>query len=77
MYAATRNSHVYHHVRAKSGETYCGISVNKLLLDRPPGLSLHLVKDRPAGRTLCQHCAKSENSREHSGPQEVECRAQL
>jgi hypothetical protein len=72
MYAAKRNSHVYHHVRAKSGETYCGISVNKLLLNRPSGLSLHLVKDRPAGRSLCQHCAKAENPRGHSQPQEAD-----
>jgi len=66
MYAAKGNSRVYHYVRPKSGKTYCGLNVSRLLLDRPAGLSLHLVKDKPAGRTLCQHCAKIEKSGEYS-----------
>jgi hypothetical protein len=60
MYAATGDSNVYHYVRSNSRETYCGLTVNKLLLDRPVGHSLHFVKDKPPGRSFCQHCSRME-----------------
>ena len=58
MYAATGISSVYHYVRANSRETYCGLTVNKLLLDRPVGYSLHFVKYKPPGRLTCKHCSR-------------------
>lgn len=58
MYAATGISSVYHYVRSNSRETYCGLTVNKLLLDRPVGYSLHFVKYKPPGRYSCKHCLR-------------------
>jgi hypothetical protein len=71
MYAATGNSGVYHSVRSNSRETYCGLTVNKLLLDRPVGNALHFVKDRPPGRSFCKHCSRMKG-RERDWEEETE-----
>jgi hypothetical protein len=61
MWATTSSNGVYHSVNEAQDATLCGLKVTPVIINRPTETSiLHLTTKQPAGRKLCETCAKAE-----------------
>lgn len=58
MYAATANSKVYHLTESPNERTLCGVRFMPIVLEEPRSLGLSLVRTKPDGYALCQHCSR-------------------
>jgi hypothetical protein len=67
MYAMNSPSDIYHALAEDDEYTLCGLSVVPVIINRPARTAaLHLTSQKPAGRSLCEACAKSKRTNEGS-----------